>query len=87
MSRRVERAVILSEGPNLEIAQVLDNTLTDDATDKSSQTLLEKERQFLIEALKERGWRIQGLSGAAARLDLSPSTLRSRMKRLGITRP
>ena len=83
----VERAVILSKGPALEITQVLGNIPTAEALHKSPRTLIEKEEQFLREALEECEWRIQGQNGAAAKLDVSPSTLRSRMKRLGIARP
>ena len=44
------------------------------------------QKQFVLDALESCGWRIQGPEGAAARLELSPSTLRSRMRRLGIKR-
>jgi transcriptional regulator with GAF, ATPase, and Fis domain len=37
--------------------------------------------------LAQCGWRIRGDSGAAARLGMKPTTLESRMRRLGITRP
>jgi hypothetical protein len=33
------------------------------------------------------GWTIEGAAGAAARLGMNPSTLRSRMKKLGVQRP
>ena len=36
--------------------------------------------------LKQTGWRIDGPQGAARLLNLNPSTLRSRMKKLGIRR-
>ena len=44
------------------------------------------ERQHILSTLKRSGWRIEGPSGAANLLRLNPSTLRSRMKKLGIER-
>ena len=41
----------------------------------------------LLRVLQETGWRIDGPSGAAAILNLHPSTLRFRIKKLGIRRP
>ncbi|MCU0398744.1 MAG: hypothetical protein MUC73_11665 [Cyclobacteriaceae bacterium] len=37
--------------------------------------------------MEECHWKINGENGAAERLDMHPNTLRSRMKKLGITRP
>jgi len=44
------------------------------------------ERIHILNVLKETNWRISGDDGAAAILGLPPSTLRSKMKRLGIQR-
>ncbi len=49
-------------------------------------SLEEVERSHILATLRAAGWRIEGDAGAAARLGLSPSTLRSRMQRLGIRR-
>ena len=46
----------------------------------------EVERRHIREVLEETGWLIQGERGAAALLGLAPSTLRSRMQKLGIRR-
>jgi transcriptional regulator with GAF, ATPase, and Fis domain len=40
----------------------------------------------ILDALKRTNWRIDGPKGAARSLNLNPSTLRSRMKKLGIRR-
>ncbi len=48
--------------------------------------LEEIERGQILEALKQTSWRIEGPSGAAEILKLKPSTLRSRMQKLGIRR-
>ena len=44
------------------------------------------ERGLILDALKQKNWRIEGPSGAAEMLKLKPSTLRSRMSKLGIRR-
>jgi PAS domain S-box-containing protein len=49
-------------------------------------SLAELERSHILGVLKRTNWRIDGPSGAAKSLDLNPSTLRSRMKKLGIRR-
>jgi transcriptional regulator with GAF, ATPase, and Fis domain len=49
-------------------------------------SLEEVERRHIVATLRTVGWRIEGEKGAAKRLGLSPSTLRSRMQRLGIRR-
>jgi transcriptional regulator with GAF, ATPase, and Fis domain len=45
------------------------------------------ERAHILLTLEQTGWRIRGASGAAQQLGLKPTTLESRMKRLGIHRP
>ena len=46
----------------------------------------EYERRYLLRALEQSAWLIKGPRGAAALLDIPESTLRSKMKRLGIRR-
>ena len=41
----------------------------------------------MAEVLAETSWVIEGERGAARRLGLHPNTLRSRLKRWGLTRP
>jgi formate hydrogenlyase transcriptional activator len=50
-------------------------------------SLLEVEREHIESVLSQTNWMIEGERGAAKMLDLSPSTLRSRMQKLGIKRP
>jgi transcriptional regulator with GAF, ATPase, and Fis domain len=52
----------------------------------STKTLGEIEREYIMETLEHTGWRIEGPSGAANILGLNPSTLRTRMLKLGIHR-
>jgi transcriptional regulator with GAF, ATPase, and Fis domain len=49
-------------------------------------TLEEGERMHIRQALAATGGRLYGNDGAAALLGVNPSTLRSRMKKLGITK-
>jgi len=50
-------------------------------------TLEQFQRTHILEVLNQTGWRIEGPRGAAIFLGLNPSTLRSRMQRLGIQKP
>jgi PAS domain S-box-containing protein len=78
----IERAVIVSADETLRIPAL-------DAAETSTRprTLAEAEREHILEALERTGWRIKGPAGAAAELGLNPSTLYSRMKKLGIQSP
>lgn len=52
----------------------------------SEDTAVEVERNHIHRVLQRTGWRIRGHGGAAETLDLKPTTLESRMRRLGIFR-
>jgi transcriptional regulator with GAF, ATPase, and Fis domain len=45
------------------------------------------QREHILRVLEQSGWRIRGSGGAAERLGVKPTTLESRMKRLGLRRP
>jgi transcriptional regulator with GAF, ATPase, and Fis domain len=51
------------------------------------QTLEAIERDHIIKALKQTSWKIHGKEGAAEILGINPNTLRSRMKKLNISKP
>jgi formate hydrogenlyase transcriptional activator len=53
----------------------------------SAQTLEELERRHILNTLERTGWVIEGERGAAVALGMGASTLRSRMKKLGVHRP
>jgi transcriptional regulator with GAF, ATPase, and Fis domain len=79
----LERAVILSPGPALR----LDDSELRPALDGSgvvSLTLEDVERGHIQDVLRRAEGRIAGQGGAAAILGVPPSTLRSRMAKLGI---
>lgn len=83
----VERAVLLSEGEILHIPLPDSKNIIKMPFDESSETVLtleEMERAYIERILQKSGGMIAGKGGAAEMLDLPPSTLRSRMKKLGI---
>ena len=79
----VERAMILATGPRLTI--VLPSAAA--PAGKPSSKLVDVEREHIRAVLESVAWRIRGVGGAADRLGLPPTTLETRMAKLGITRP
>ncbi|HUE29513.1 MAG TPA: sigma 54-interacting transcriptional regulator [Verrucomicrobiae bacterium] len=87
----IERAVILSPGPDLAIApEVLPAAapavLPRAAAPADAVPLERVERDHILSVLRQTNWRVDGPRGAARLLNLHPSTLRSRMQKLGIRR-
>jgi PAS domain S-box-containing protein len=80
----IERAVIHSSGPVLSLVDTFEQAPEDPRTETMS--LEEVERDYIIRTLEGTGWRIEGPYGAAKILGLNPSTLRTRMAKLGIQR-
>jgi formate hydrogenlyase transcriptional activator len=84
----IERAVILSPGPELEISITELKPAASAPAEKSSALTLEAaEREHILRVLRETDWVVSGPAGAAARLGMNRSTLQSRMRKLGIARP
>ncbi len=88
----VERAMIVSPGPKLELGNILPTRKTAQGTstpthERPGSNLEEVERAHILNVLEECGWKVRGKDGAAERLGLKRSTLVSRMKKLGIQRP
>jgi PAS domain S-box-containing protein len=79
----VERAMIASKGSKLVIALPTPAA----GASKSSVKLLDVEKEHIRRVLESSGWRIRGPGGAADRLGLRPTTLETRMAKLGLTRP
>jgi formate hydrogenlyase transcriptional activator len=80
----VERAVIVAAGPQLTIPMpVASMTRQSPAT----MTLRDVEIEHIRMTLRSTNWRIRGRSGAAERLGLKPTTLETRMSKLGLVRP
>jgi transcriptional regulator with GAF, ATPase, and Fis domain len=89
----IERAVILSHGPELDLSfEALPASASAAATPLPPAgmppplPLEEIQRRHIRATLEATGWRISGPDGCAARLGLPEATLRSRMKKLGILR-
>lgn len=80
----IERAVIHTQGNVLQSVGTLQQMIEE--TGPPLKTLEEVERECIIRTLETTGWRIEGQNGAAKILGLNPSTLRTRMFRLGIPR-
>ena len=93
----IERAVITAQNGQLN----LDRAIPDDedkphsqnqrstqepSTIRTIQEIQDLERQNILMALEQGGWKVSGEKGAAKLLGINPSTLTSRMKALGITR-
>jgi transcriptional regulator with GAF, ATPase, and Fis domain len=88
----IERAVILTSGMCLEVSQdtlpAEAATLAAESTeDKAAADLDSARRDHIVATLAQTNWLIEGPRGAAQNLGLHPNTLRSRMKKLGISRP
>lgn len=80
----VERAVILSPGPELRVPLAELKPEAEGAS-KGATTLEAAEREHILRVLRETNWVVGGPSGAAAQLGMKRTTLQSRMKKLGIT--
>ncbi|MGH8186180.1 MAG: sigma-54-dependent Fis family transcriptional regulator, partial [Steroidobacteraceae bacterium] len=84
----IERAVILSPGPALDVpVMALNRRSAPPVREAASQTLEESDRRHILAALESSRWVIAGANGAAARLGMKRSTLQFRMRKLGIVRP
>jgi formate hydrogenlyase transcriptional activator len=81
----VERAMIVSDGPELAAPDWLPRSRLPSSPAQVA-TLVDVERAHILEVLDATGWRVSGTGGAAELLGLRPSTLESRMKKLGIVR-
>jgi formate hydrogenlyase transcriptional activator len=57
------------------------------ASTKRSSRLIDVEKEHIRAVLESTAWRIRGADGAAERLGLKPTTLETRMVKLGVKRP
>jgi PAS domain S-box-containing protein len=79
----IEHSAIVTTGETLKVP-MLDEVA---ALAVPRQTLADSERELILQTLQSKHWKIKGPTGAAAALGLNPSTLYSRMKKLGIRPP
>jgi len=79
----IERAIILARGPRL----VVEPPALAAVAPPTSANLAEVQAEHIRGVLERVGWRVRGRGGAAELLGMKPTTLDSRMARLGIRRP
>ena len=96
----IERAVIITQGTKLRLIDDLDSQALElnlheqvaahgafaDSV-PTGETLEQTEYNLILRTLKSVHWKVEGPGGAAELLNLHPSTLRSKMRKLGIERP
>jgi len=82
----IERAVILTRGTTLEMRK---RSPSPGIPPRGTRipTLAELQQEHILSVLEITGWRVSGERGAAELLGLVPTTLESRMKKLGLKRP
>ncbi|SFC84858.1 PAS domain-containing protein [Algibacter pectinivorans] len=84
----VERAVILSDSETLMLSPVNETTVLKELSKTyCNLTLDEVQRNHIVKTLEKCDWKIHGDDGASKLLDIKPSTLRDRMKKLGVKKP
>jgi formate hydrogenlyase transcriptional activator len=82
----IERAVVLARGPVVQVDESMLRSDLGEADASPIETLDTHERNHIVRALNETSWVIHGKKGAAKLLGINPSTLRSRMEKLGVKR-
>ena len=79
----VERAMILASGPRLVVPVPTPLSIAR----LRSVRLVDVQKDHIRRVLETAGWRVRGTGGAADRLGLRPTTLETRMAKLGLSRP
>ena len=88
LENALQRALILGDGRRFvlpDLGRVRTELAGSSAEGPTS--LEEREKRYILEVLNRTGWRIYGPGGAARMLAIKPTTLCSRLKKLGIKRP
>jgi transcriptional regulator with GAF, ATPase, and Fis domain len=81
----LQRAAINSSGPKLRLVDELMKPPRD--LTKPHKTLAEVERDHIVRVLEQTNWKVSGKNGTADILGLNRSTLRARIRKLGIHQP
>jgi transcriptional regulator with GAF, ATPase, and Fis domain len=81
LSNVVERALVTAQGNVLHVIEQFEQPKE---SNELIRTLEEVEKDHITRTLEQTAWRVEGPSGAARILGLNPSTLRTRMLKLGI---
>jgi transcriptional regulator with GAF, ATPase, and Fis domain len=82
----IERSIITSNSETLKIDWGQNNHYSNLDDPPGISNIKELEKEHILRILKECNGKINGPEGAAERLGINPNTLRSRMKKLNITR-
>jgi formate hydrogenlyase transcriptional activator len=87
----IERGMIITKSNVLELGEWLPKVIIAqksglDTNAKSTSSLEDIERQHIVDTLNKTGWKIRGEDGAAKMLDINPTTLEARIKKLGISK-
>ncbi|MFA4917359.1 MAG: sigma 54-interacting transcriptional regulator, partial [Syntrophales bacterium] len=80
----IERALINTQGPSLQLMDGLNGYQAVHIAKAQRLSLADIERNYIVQILEETKGRIEGPKGAASILGINPSTLRARMRKLGI---
>jgi formate hydrogenlyase transcriptional activator len=83
----VERAVILTQGKDLNVSLGELKMMPALAGNSGATTLEQAEREHILKTLRESNWIISGPTGAATKLGMKRTTLQSKMEKLKISRP
>lgn len=87
LKNAIERSAIISQEPHFVLEDRMTAGLTAASLQRGFPTLEQSERSHILRAVQKTKWKIRGPGGAAELLDIRPSTLQSKMKKLGISRP
>ena len=91
----IERGLIVSQSEVLEAEDWLpkiqepihqQTQLKESSSAQNDVTLESRERQHILEVLTKTNWKIRGANGAAKILEINPTTLEARMKKLGLAK-
>ena len=80
LKNTIESALITASGNKIKLAPPKMSA----PTASSLKSLEEMERDYILQVLKAKNWKIQGTNSAAFVLEMNPNTLRARIKKLGI---
>ena len=80
LKNTIESALITAPGNKIKLAPQKMSA----PTASSLKSLEEMERDYILQVLKAKNWKIQGTNSAAFVLEMNPNTLRARIKKLGI---
>jgi formate hydrogenlyase transcriptional activator len=79
----IERALIITSGSTLQ----MDLPVNQGALNRQTRSLDEVQKEHILSVMELTQWRIRGKNGAAEILGLKPTTLESKMVKIGIYRP